>query len=101
MNEPVERMKALMDSLPKKDIPIGFAYLEHRDFESLQDLIDSAIIRTKNNIHSDNIIEEYTSVNLDNLRKLKAEVDAYSMQINRFYIDINDFDENNYEEEFY
>ena len=97
----IERINNLINSLPKRDIPIGFAYLDCRDFDSLQELIDSAIIRTKKNIHSDNPKEEYINVDLDNLNELKAEVDTYSVQLNGFYNDINDMDNYSYEEEFY
>ena len=47
MSEPVERMKALMCSLPERDLPLGYKFLNERDFDSLKELIDSAIYKVR------------------------------------------------------
>lgn len=52
-----------------------------RNFESLKELVDSAIIRTRKNISSEHPKDEYTVVNLDRLNMLKAEVDIYCIQL--------------------
>ena len=75
-SKPLQRIKSLLDSLPIRDIPLGYKFYEERDFESLRDLVDSALIRTRRNIATSKSIE-YLSVNLDNLRTLKSEVDFY------------------------
>ena len=49
---PIKRIELLISSLPKRDIPIGTKYLKDRDFEALQMLIDSAIIRVKRGLHA-------------------------------------------------
>ena len=54
MSEAVERMKALMDSLPERDIPLGHKFLNERDFDSLKELVDSAIYKVKKSLKSGN-----------------------------------------------
>lgn len=105
MNNQIETIKELLDSLPKKDIKLGNIFFNTRDFESLQDLVNSAIVKTKRNIHSKNPKAEYLEVDLDKLSQLKVEVDLYYAQIYSPepypYDDFNDFDDEIEEEEFY
>ena len=105
MSEPVERMKALMSSLPEKDIPLGHKFLNERDFDSLKELIDSAIYKVKKSLKSDNPREEYRKVNLEDLNMLKSEVDMYIIQLeipeDGMYDEDLDFDDYEIEEEFY
>ena len=105
MSEPVERMKALMDSLPERDIPLGYKFLNKRDFDSLKELVDSAIYKVKKNLKSDNPREEYMKVNLEDLNMLKSEVDMYIIQLeipeDDIYDENLDFDDCEIEEEFY
>ena len=105
MSEPVERMKALMDSLPERDIPLGHKFLNERDFDSLKELVDSAIYKVKKSLKSDNPREEYRKVNLEDLNMLKSEVDMYIIQLeipeDGMYDEDLDFDDCEIEEEFY
>lgn len=103
MSGPVERMKTLMCSLPGKDIPLGHKYLNERDFDSLKELIDSAIYKVKRSLKSDNPREEYLKVNLGDLSRLKSEVDMYIVQLEILEDDIYNegFDDCEIEEEFY
>ena len=105
MSEPVERMRALMNSLPEKDIPLGYKFLNKRDFDSLKELVDSAIYKVKKSQKSDNPKEEYKKVNLEDLDVLKSEVDMYIIQLeipeDDMYDDDLDFDDCEIEEEFY
>ena len=105
MSEPVERMKALMYSLPEKDIPLGYKFLNERDFDSLKELVDSAIYKVKKSLKSDNPKEEYKKVNLEDLDVLKSEVDMYIIQLkipeDGMYDEDLDFDDCEIEEEFY
>lgn len=103
MSKPVERMKALMCSLPEKDIPLGHKFLNERDFDSLKELIDSAIYKVRKSLRSDNPKEEYLIVSLEDLSRLKSEVDMYIIQLempenNIYGEDLNDCE---IEEEFY
>ena len=105
MSEPVERIKALMDSLPERDIPLGHKFLNERDFDSLKELVDSAIYKVKKSLKSDNPKEEYRKVNLEDLNMLKSEVDMYIIQLeipeDGMYDEDLDFDDCEIEEEFY
>lgn len=103
MSEPVKRMKALMCSLPERDIPLGHKFLNERDFDSLKELIDSAIYKVRKSLRSDNPKEEYLIVSLEDLSRLKSEVDMYIIQLempeNGIYGE--DLDDCEIEEEFY
>ena len=105
MSEPVERMKALIDSLPERDIPLGHKFLNERDFDSLKELVDSAIYKVKKSLKSDNPRDEYMKVNLEDLNMLKSEVDMYIIQLeipeDGMYDEDLDFDDCEIEEEFY
>ena len=103
MSEPVKRMKALMCSLPERDIPLGHKFLKERDFDSLKELIDSAIYKVRRSLESDNPKEEYLKVNLEDLNRLKSEVDMYIVQWQIPEDDMynEDFDDCEIEEEFY
>ena len=103
MSEPVKRMKALMCSLPERDIPLGHKFLKERDFDSLKELVDSAIYKVKKSLKSDNPKEEYLKVNLEDLSRLKSEVDMYIVQWEIPEDDMynEDFDDCEIEEEFY
>lgn len=82
MSNPIERMKNLVNYLPNKDIALGKKFIESRDFESLQELVDSARYKIKKNLTSNNPKEEYTKIDLGKLDDLKAEVDSYAMVLN-------------------
>ena len=103
MIEPVKRMKALMCSLPERDIPLGHKFLNERSFDSLKELVDSAIYKVKRSLKSDNPKEEYLKVNLEDLSRLKSEVDMYIVQWEIPEDDMydEDFDDCEIEEEFY
>lgn len=67
----------LIKYLPSKDVELGYKFLKDRNFEDLQYLVTSALLKTNKNIKSDNPKEEYMSVDLHNLNLLKAELDVY------------------------
>lgn len=74
-------MRKLLNSLPKSDITLGEQFIQRRDFESLKDLVDSAIYKVRKNIKSENPKQEYLDVDLTELSNLKAEVDVYLTQL--------------------
>lgn len=82
MSKTLKNIKNFINYLPSKDVQIGFKFLEQRDFDKLKELVDSALIRTKRNLKTDNPKQEYLNVNLDSLNILKAEVDIYVFQLN-------------------
>ena len=103
MSEPVKRMKVLMCSLPERDIPLGHKFLNERNFDSLKELVDSALYKVRRSLKSDNPKEEYLKVNLEDLNRLKSEVDMYIVQWEIPEDDMydKDFDDCEIEEEFY
>ena len=92
-----------MCSLPERDIPLGHKFLNERSFDSLKELVDSAIYRVRKSLKSDNPKEEYLKVNLEDLNRLKSEVDMYIVQWGIPEDDMynEDFDDYEIEEEFY
>lgn len=81
MNQ-IKRIENFLQYLPKKDIELATKFIIKRDFESLQELVQSSIIKVrKDNI---NIIhkEEYSNINIENLNILQLEVDSYLTLIN-------------------
>lgn len=83
--KPIERMRKLLSSLPKSDITLGEQFIQSRDFESLKDLVDSAIYKVrKHKSRKDEEVppkQEYLDVDLTELSNLKAEVDVYLTQL--------------------
>ena len=75
--EPIDRIKALIPSLPGGDVKLAHRYLNSRDFESLQLLVDSSLVRAKKGLSKESPKEEYLKADLGEMRKLKSEVDTY------------------------
>jgi hypothetical protein len=77
------KIKQLIENLPEKDVNLGYKFLEKRDFDSLKELVDSAIYKVKKSRskHDINNIEKYINIDLDELNFLKAEVDSYVAQL--------------------
>ena len=47
MSTAIQRIRKLLNSLPKSDQTLGEQFIQIRDFESLKELVDSAIYITK------------------------------------------------------
>jgi hypothetical protein len=75
--EPIDRIKALIPSLPGGDVKLAHRCLNSRDFESLQLLVDSSLVRVKKGLSKESPKEEYLKADLGEMRKLKSEVDTY------------------------
>lgn len=77
MSTSVERINLLLSHLPDKDIKLGNKLLQERNFEGLEELVDSAICKIKKNLISTNPKEEYLKIDFEELNKLKLEIDNY------------------------
>lgn len=98
MSNVIDRMMELVHCLPSRDVDIGTKFLNERSLDDLQDLVDSAIIRTSNNLRWGGVPKkEYLDVDVRKLRILKSELDIYITQINLPLID----EEGQYEEGFW
>lgn len=76
----IQIMRKLMPSLPEKDIALGNKFLADRDFEELQNLVDSAIVKVKRD-RAKSEIPKYADINLDNIHKLSSVVSEYANQL--------------------
>ena len=75
--EPIDIIKALIPSLPEGDAKLAHKFLNSRDFESLQLLVNSSLVRVKKGRSKESPKEEYLKADLGEMRKLKLEVDTY------------------------
>ena len=75
--EPIDRIKALIPSLPEGDAKLANKFLNSRDFESLQLLVDSSLVRVKKGLNKENPKEEYLKADLEEMSRLKSEIDTY------------------------
>ena len=64
MSTTLDNIKELIPNLPKKDIDLGYGFLSTRNFESLQSLVDSALIKVRRSQASDTPREEYKDVDV-------------------------------------
>ena len=71
---PVDRIQSLIKYLPPGDIKFGEKFLKERNFESLKEIVDSAL-----KIHSKRVKEGRSSdvSNIRGLLELKSSVDRY------------------------
>lgn len=100
---PVDRMKDLVSSLPERDIKFAEKFINTRDFESLQLLVDSALVRVKNGLNKENPKEEYLKADLEGITKLKSEVDIYcdALGIDKQSSEYDDFNDEEYNQDYY
>lgn len=98
MSTPTERIVKLVPQLPAKDIPIAGRLIKDRDFCSLKELIDSAIYKVKKSQKSLEPKEEYKDIDLEELSRLKSEVDSYLVLLGED-IESNEDDETDFTQE--
>lgn len=84
MVKTLENIKNLASSLPNKDIEIAKSLIERRDFESLKELVSSAIIKVQRNLNGESPKKEYLELDLEKMITLESEV--------TFYLDLLDID---------
>ena len=100
--EPIDRIKALIPSLPEGDVKLAHKFLNSRDFESLQLLVDSSLVRVKKGLSKENPKEEYLKADLEEMRKLKLEIDTYCEAFELLkQEEYEDFDSEEFNEDYY
>lgn len=80
----IQRMRANVNNLPEKDIPIAHKYLSQRDFESLQDLVDSAIRKVEKSRTSSakpELQEKYKDIDIFKLQEMSLAITEYSSKL--------------------
>lgn len=68
----VQRIRKLIPSLPEKDIPIGNKLLEARNWEELQNLVSSAIVKMERATSKGD--DKYANIDLPSLYDLQASI---------------------------
>ena len=101
--EPIDRIKALIPSLPGEDVKLAHRYLNSRDFESLQLLVDSSLVRVKKGLSRENPKEEYLRADLGEMGKLKSEIDTYceALELPEREGEYEDFNSEEYNQDYY
>lgn len=77
----LEFIKNNIKQLPLKDQQFAKKFLDNRDFQSLQDLVDSALYKITKSLNSDNPKEEYKILDVDAIEELSVKIDNYSMKV--------------------
>ena len=85
--EAVCRMKSLIPTLPEKDRDLGYKFLNERQFDSLQSLVNSALYKVRKAKIIGDTNNELIAIDVDNLIRLKSEVDAYVFQLGIYDLD--------------
>ena len=101
--KPIDKIKALIPSLPGGDVKLAHRYLNSRDFESLQLLVDSSLVRVKKGLSKESPKEEYLKADLGEMRKLKSEVDTYckALELPEQEDEYEDFSSEEYNQDYY
>lgn len=76
-------IERLIYALPTKDIELANKFIRERNFEFLQDLVNSAVYKVKRAKTIGDVSSPLmsVSVDIDNLLSLKSTVDIYCMRL--------------------
>lgn len=74
-------IERLIYALPTKDIELANKFIRERNFEFLQDLVNSAVYKVKRAKTIGDVSSSLMSVDIDNLLSLKSMVDIYCMRL--------------------
>jgi hypothetical protein len=74
-------IERLIYALPTKDIELANKFIRERNFEFLQDLVNSAVYKVKRAKTIEDVSSPLMSVDIDNLLSLKSTVDIYCMRL--------------------
>lgn len=74
-------IERLIYALPTKDIELANKFIRERNFEFLQDLVNSAVYKVKRAKTIGDVSSPLMAVDIDNLLSLKSMVDIYCMRL--------------------
>ena len=74
-------IERLIYALPTKDIELANKFIRERNFEFLQDLVNSAVYKVKRAKTIGDVSNPLMSVDIDSLLHLKSAVDIYCMRL--------------------
>ena len=80
-NQVLQQIRKLIPCLPEKDIAIANRYLASRDFDSLQDLVDSLITKIKTSRRKKVNQEKYSELDLSSLQNLSVLIMDYNSNL--------------------
>ena len=84
MNNPksdLEYIKENIKCLPLKDVTFAKSFIEKREFNKLQELVDSALYKISKNLNSDNPKPEYKILDIDAIEELAVKIDSYITKV--------------------
>lgn len=77
MKSKLQDMKSLVLKLPNKDVKLGLKLLSTRQFDTLLELVESAIERTKKHQLDGKNLKEYGKVDVFSLVLLQLQIESY------------------------
>ena len=92
MHPTYQRIKDNLKCLPPKDFDLCVEFLKKRDFEKLQEIVESCLIMKKRDDYKDTHKEKWINVNREKLEQLTLDVREYIS-----YLDFPDYF-NNYDD---
>lgn len=73
----LEYIKENIKCLPLKDVTFAKSFIEKREFNKLQELVDSALYKIDKNLNSENPKPEYKILDIDAIEELSVKIDSY------------------------
>lgn len=82
MSNLIQDIENLLPNLPKEDVRLGYKLLKERDFDSLQSLVDSAVVKVKKSfVEKKGAKDKYGYVDISKLNALRSKADAYCIAL--------------------
>ena len=77
MEQPLNKIKRLSQSLPVRDIKFAEQYIKSREFDKLLEIVESDIYLVQQNDMLEQPKERYANINLEELLELRSALDEY------------------------
>ena len=77
----LEYIKENIKCLPLKDVTFAKSFIEKREFNKLQELVDSALYKISKNLNSDKPKPEYKILDIDAIEELAVKIDSYITEV--------------------
>lgn len=77
MEHPLDAIKRLAKSLPKRDIKIAEKYITSREFDKLLEIVDSDIYLVQRNSYLNVPREQYANIGEEELLELRGAIIEY------------------------
>ena len=95
MSNPLQQIKELVPSLPKRDIAFAEKFVADRDWESLKDLTWSSLQLVEKAMQSETPPAKYAGLDIDKIRELALICNEYYYLIYPEEMEImDDYDDN-------